>query len=77
MTALHSPSHAWTGAPLVHDAVAELCNVAASYAAAAASLADAGDTAGMVRALGCAGRTILAATQAAETVRPVANGGGR
>lgn len=70
MSALRNTSRTWTGEPLVQDAVAEYAKVAASYAAAASSLADAGDTAGMVHALGCAGRAILAATRAAETLRP-------
>ena len=61
---------------LAHDAVAERCDLAISYAVAAANLAHAGDTVGMVRALGAAGRAILAATQAAETLRP-SNGGRR
>jgi hypothetical protein len=69
MTALHN-SYAWTGAPLVQDAVAERCNVAAAYAIAAANLAAAGDTPGMVHSLACASRAILAATEAAATLRP-------
>lgn len=68
--AAHTPTRAWTGAPLVQDAIAERCKLAAAYATAAQNLAAAGDTAGMVHALGCAGRAILAATQAAETLRP-------
>ena len=62
-------------ASLVHDAVAERCDLAGSYAAAAAYLAQAGDTVGMVRALGAAARVILAAVEAAETLRP-SNGRG-
>jgi hypothetical protein len=76
MSALHSSSRPWTGEPLIQDAVAEYAKVAASYAIAASNLADAGDTPGMVHALACAGRAILAATKAAETLRPV-DGDGR
>lgn len=55
---------------LVHLEVAERAALAGKYAEAAAALAAAGDTVGMVRALGCAGRAILAATDAAQTLRP-------
>ena len=61
---------------LVHDAVAERCGLAGNYTAAAASLAQAGDTVGMVRALGAAARVILSAVEAAESLRP-SNDGGR
>lgn len=71
MTAPLTSSRAVIGAPLVQDAVAERCKLAAAYATAAQNLAAAGDTAGMVHALGCAARAILAATQAAESLRPV------
>lgn len=71
MTVAHTNQRAWEGAPLVQDAVAERCAVAAAYATAAANLAAAGDTPGMVHALGCAGRAILAATQAVEALRPL------
>ena len=63
-------------ASLIHDAIAERCGLAGSYTAAAACLAQAGDTVGMVRALGAAARVILAAVEAAETLRPL-NGGRR
>jgi len=72
MTSPLHHSRAWTGAPLVQDAVAERCNVVAAYAVAAANLAAAGDTPGMVHSLACAGRAILAATEAAATLRPAA-----
>jgi alcohol dehydrogenase class IV len=55
---------------LAHDAVRERCSLAASYAAAAAALAATGDTPAMAHSLGCAARTILAAVEAAETLRP-------
>jgi hypothetical protein len=70
MTASLLRSRVWNGTPLVQDAVAERCNVAAAYAVAAANLAAAGDTPGMVHSLACAGRAILAATEAAATLRP-------
>ena len=75
--AAHTLPRAWNGEPLVQDAVAERCTVAAAYASAAANLAAVGDTAGMVHSLGCAARAILAATQAAETLRPATDGGAR
>lgn len=71
MTAPHSIAPG-----LAHDAVRERCSLAASYASAAASLAACGDTAAMAHSLGCAARTILAAVEAAETLRP-SNGGRR
>lgn len=61
---------------LAHDAIRERCAIAASYASAAANLAATGDTAAMAHSLGCAARTILAAVEAAETLRP-SNGRGR
>ena len=67
---------AWTGEPLVQDAVAEYARIAASYLIAASNLADAGDTVGMVRALGSAGRALLAAQEAVSTLR-TAEGGAR
>lgn len=70
-------SHTDTSAGMACDAVAERCDLAISYAAAAANLAAARDTVGMMRALGAAARTILAATEAAETIRPRTAGGGR
>ena len=69
MSALLSPSRAWTGEPLVQDAVSEYARIAASYSVAASNLADAGDTPGMVHALGCAGRALLAAQEAVATLR--------
>ena len=42
----------------------------ARYAEAAAYLAAARDGPGMAHALGCAGRALLAASQAAATLRP-------
>lgn len=74
--AAHTLPRAWTGELLVHDAVAEYARIAASYLIAASNLADAGDTPGMVHALGCAGRALLAAQEAVATLRP-ADGGGR
>ncbi len=55
---------------VAHDAIRERCALAASYASAAASLAATGDTAAMAHSLGCAARVILAAVEAAETLRP-------
>ncbi|GJE52567.1 hypothetical protein GOFOIKOB_5640 [Methylobacterium tardum] len=75
MTTLHSPSRAWSGEPLVQDAVAEYAKLAASYSIAASNLADAGDTPGMVHALGCAGRALLAAQEAVASLRSVEGGG--
>lgn len=60
---------------IAHDAIAARCGVAAAYATAAANLAAAGDTAAMAHSLGCAARTILAAVEAAETLRPAQQGG--
>jgi hypothetical protein len=74
--AAHTLSRAWTGEPLVQDAVAEYANIVAAYATAASSLATAGDTPGMVHALGCAGRALLAAQEAVAALRSV-DGGGR
>ena len=74
--AAHTFPRAWTGEPLVQDAVAEYAKIAAAYATAAGSLANAGDTAGMVHSLACAGRALLAAQEAVATLRP-ADGGGR
>ena len=70
MTALHDTTRPWHGTLLVQDAVAEYTKVAASYAIAASNLADVGDLGAMAHALGCAGRAILAATEAAATLRP-------
>ncbi|MCJ2068364.1 hypothetical protein MKK75_05995 [Methylobacterium sp. J-030] len=56
---------------LALDEVAERASLAARYAEAAAALAAAGDTPGMVHSLACAGRAILAASQAAATLRPL------
>ena len=67
--AAHTHPRAWTGEPLVQDAVAEYARIAASYSIAASNLADAGDMAGLVHALGCAGRALLAAQEAIATVR--------
>ncbi|MCJ2101981.1 hypothetical protein [Methylobacterium sp. E-046] len=72
----HTLPRAWTGEPLVQDAVAEYAKLAASYSIAASNLADAGDTPGMVHALGCAGRALLAAQEAVATLRSV-DGGSR
>ncbi|MBE7197220.1 MAG: hypothetical protein INR70_05395 [Parafilimonas terrae] len=74
--ALTITTRAGDGAPLVHLEVAERAGLAARYAAAASSLADAGDVAAMVHALGCAGRAIHAAIEAAQTLCP-ADGGSR
>ncbi len=63
------------GTPLTFDAVAERAGLAARYAEAAAHLAAAQDGPGMAHALGCAGRALLAASQAAATLRPSVNGG--
>ena len=68
MNAPRSSSRAWTGEPLVQDAVAEYARLAASYSIAASNLADAGDTVGMVRALGSAGRALIAAQEAVATL---------
>ncbi|MCJ2071413.1 hypothetical protein MKK75_21880 [Methylobacterium sp. J-030] len=76
MTAALTTMRAGDGAPLAHLQIAERAGLAARYAEAASSLADAGDTAAMVHALGCAGRAILAAIEAARTLRPT-DGGGR
>jgi hypothetical protein len=76
MSALHSPSRAWTSAALAQDAIAERCKLAAAYATAASNLADAGDLGAMAHSLACAGRAIHAAIEAAQTLRP-ADGGGR
>ncbi|MCJ2136379.1 hypothetical protein MKK69_20390 [Methylobacterium sp. J-026] len=57
---------------LALDEVAERASLAARYAEAAAALAAAGDVPGMTHSLACAARVILAATQAAETLRPAA-----
>ncbi|SDO59024.1 hypothetical protein SAMN05216360_1293 [Methylobacterium phyllostachyos] len=78
MMAAPFSSRAWEGAPLVQDAIAERCNVAAAYATAAANLAAVGDTAGLVHSLACAGRAIVAASEAAALLRPAQqDGGGR
>lgn len=60
------------GAPLAFEAVAERAGLAARYAEAAAYLAAAQDGAGMAHALGCAGRALLAASEAASTLRRAA-----
>lgn len=52
------------------DEVAERASLAARYAEAAAALAAAGDVPGMAHSLACAARVILAATEAAATLRP-------
>jgi hypothetical protein len=65
MTAPHS-----LAADLTLDAVRERCALAASYASAAGSLAECRDTAAMVHSLGCAARTIMAALEAAQSLRP-------
>ncbi|WP_342167068.1 hypothetical protein [Methylobacterium sp. SD21] len=65
MTAPHSIAPG-----LAHDAIRERCSLAASYATAAASLAATGDTAATVHSLGCAARTIMAALEAATSLRP-------
>jgi hypothetical protein len=62
---------------IAHDAIAVRCGLASAYATSAANLAAAGDTAAMLHSLGCAARTILAAVEAAETLRPSGQGGGR
>lgn len=59
---------------LAHDEVRERCALAASYASAAAALAATGDTPAMAHSLGCAARVILAAVEAAETLRPSIQG---
>jgi hypothetical protein len=61
-------------APLAFDAVAERAGLAARYAEAAAYLAAAQDGPGVAHALGCAGRALLAASEAASTLRPAAQG---
>ncbi|MEE7489440.1 hypothetical protein MOTC310_02705 [Methylobacterium oryzae] len=63
-------SKASVGSPLTFDAIAERAGLAARYAEAAAYLAAAQDGPGMAHALGCAGRALLAASQAASTLRP-------
>lgn len=55
---------------LALDDVAERASLAACYAEAAAALAAAGDVPGMTHSLACAARVILAATEAAATLRP-------
>jgi hypothetical protein len=57
---------------LALDEVAHRAGLAARYAEAAAALAAAGDGPGMAHALACAGRAILAASEAAATLRPAA-----
>ena len=54
------------------DDVAERASLAARYAEAAAALAAAGDVPGMTHSLACAARVILAASEAAATLRPKA-----
>lgn len=63
--------HTRSVTPLAFDAVAERAGLAARYAEAAAYLAAAQDGPGMAHALGCAGRALLAASQAAATLHPV------
>jgi hypothetical protein len=65
-------SHTSLGAPPAFEAVAERAGLAARYAEAAAYLAAAQDGPGMAHALGCAGRALLAASQAAASLRPAA-----
>lgn len=72
--AAHTLPRAWTGEPLVLDATAEYARIAASYSIAASNLADAGDMAGLVHALGCAGRALLAAQEAIATLRSADRG---
>lgn len=67
-----TPSHTGRSAPLAFEAIAERAGLAARYAEAAAYLAAAQDGAGMAHALGCAGRALLAASEAAATLRPAA-----
>jgi hypothetical protein len=55
---------------LTLDEVATRADLAARYAEAAAALAAAGDVPGMTHSLACAARVILAATEAAATLRP-------
>lgn len=55
---------------LALDEVVERADLAARYAEAAAALAAAGDVPGMTHSLACAARVILAATEAAATLRP-------
>lgn len=66
------PSYISLGVPLAFDAIAERAGLAARYAEAAAFLAAAQDGPGMAHALGCAGRALLAASEAAASLRPTA-----
>lgn len=60
---IHPPS-------FVHHEIAERATIAARYAEAAVALAAAGDTPGMLHSLGCAGRALLAASEAAALLQP-------
>ena len=77
MTAALTSSRAESGAPLAYSEIVERAGLAARYADAAASLAAVQDGPGMAHALGCAGRALLAASEAAATLRPLTDGGGR
>ncbi|MET3411652.1 hypothetical protein ABIC30_002827 [Methylobacterium sp. 1030] len=69
---MNALSHTRSVTPLAFDAIAERAGLAARYAEAAAYLAAAQDGPGMAHALGCAGRALLAASQAAAALRPAA-----
>jgi hypothetical protein len=62
---------------LAFDELAERAVLAAHYAEAAATLAAAGYVPGMTHSLACADWVILAATQAAEALRPGTEGTSR